>query len=166
MLEFRLSTPDAAAFVGSVGPPPVATEDSTGHPAAARDAGGTGDGGSYDRRGLDDELLQGREEIEVDSSGSPWEVTRQSEWVQARPFVFLALISCASTDPGISGFAFWCVASRQASRAANGHRGNLGQMRIDLHPMALVWNGSSIPMRAVLKHRSGGGGWPEQTPAT
>ncbi|CAN0568660.1 unnamed protein product, partial [Ectocarpus sp. 12 AP-2014] len=40
MLEFRLSTPDAAAFVGSVGPPPVATEDSTGHPAAARDAGG------------------------------------------------------------------------------------------------------------------------------
>ncbi|CAM9973105.1 unnamed protein product [Ectocarpus sp. 8 AP-2014] len=166
MLEFRLSTPDAAAFVGSVGPPPVATEDSAGHPAAARDAGGFGDGGSYDRRGLDDELLQGREEIEVDSSGSPWEVTRQSEWVQARPFVFLALISCASTDPGISGFAFWCVASRQASSATNGHRGNLGQMRIDLHPMALVWNGSSIPMRAVLKHRSGGGGWPEQPPAT
>ncbi|CBN76641.1 conserved unknown protein [Ectocarpus siliculosus] len=166
MLEFRLSTPDAAAFVGSVGPPPVATEHSAGHPAAARDAGGFADGGSFDSRGLDDELLQGREEIEVDSSGSPWEVTRQSEWVQARPFVFLALISCASTDPGISGFAFWCVASRQASRAANGHRGNLGQMRIDLHPMALVWNGSSIPMRAVLKHRSGGGGWPEQPPAT
>lgn len=166
MLEFRLSTPDAAAFVGSVGPPPVATEDSAGHPAAARDAGGLGDGGSHDRRGLGDELLPGREEIEVDSSGSPWEVTRQSEWVQARPFVFLALISCASTDPGISGFAFWCVASRQASDAANGHHGNLGQMRIDLHPMALVWNGSSIPMRAVLKHRSGGGGWPEQPPAT
>ncbi|CAM9544192.1 unnamed protein product, partial [Ectocarpus fasciculatus] len=167
MLEFRLSTPDAAAFVGSVGPPPVATEDSAGHPPAARDAGGFGDDDRNSAgRGLGDDLLRGREEVEVDSSSGPWEVTRQSEWVQARPFVFLALISCASTDPGISGFAFWCVASRQASREAGSHRGNLGQMRIDLHPMALVWNGSSIPMRAVLKHRSGGGGWPEQPPAT
>lgn len=175
MLEFRLATPDAAAFVGSVGPPPIATEDSVAHEMERDGGNSSGHGGRADsnRRaggGLGDQP-QGREEGEADSTSGPWGITRQSEWVQARPSVFLALISCASTDPGISGFVFWCVASRQASRLndcaacvsrAAGHRGHLGQMRIDLHPMALVWNHCSQPMRAVLNHGSGGGGWSER----
>ncbi|CAM9091454.1 unnamed protein product [Hapterophycus canaliculatus] len=176
MLEFRLATPDSAAFVGSVGPPPIATGDLVGQ-AVARDGGkrSSGDAGRHNDEKkvgghLGDESL-GREEVDEDSTGSPWGVTRQSEWVQARPSVFLALISCASTNPEIPGFVFWCVASRHDLRlndsaacdsGACGHRGHPGQMRIDLHPMALLWNRCSQPMRAALNHRNGSGGWSEQ----
>ncbi len=174
-LEFRLSTPDAAAFVGSVGPPPITAEDSAA-PAMARDGGGGGGGGKGHggraEEGLEDEP-RGREEEETDSVGGPWGVSRQSVWVQARsrPSVYLALISCASTDPEVPGFVFWCVASRQASRpddcaacvsGAAGHGGHPGQMRIDLHPVALVWNHCSQPMRAALNYTTGSGGWSGQ----
>lgn len=172
MLEFRLVTPDSAAFVGSVGPPPLATDDV---PAERDGIKNSGDGGwSSTEKKTGEDLTggsHGREEVDVDPSGSPWGVTRQSEWVQARPSVFLALISCASTNPEIPGFVFWCVASRQASHVSDcaacvsgvaGHLGHSGQMRIDLHPMALVWNRCSQPMRAVLNYRGGSGTWSEQ----
>ena len=162
MLEFRLATPDAAAFVGSVGPPPTATEDSAAH-AMMREEGNSGSsgGGRSDVHGRPGEgpgdRPRGREEEDAVSRSGPWGVTRQSEWVQARPSVYLALISCASTDPGIPGFVFWCVASRQASRVDD-----WGQMRIDLHPVALVRNRCSQPMRAMLSYRGGSGGWSER----
>lgn len=158
MLEFRLVVPDASAVVGSVGPPPI----SSAGAAAAIDTvesvkSDRGTAGKSGRAGEESE--EWREEEFADSVGS-WGVTRQSEWVEARPGVYLSLISCASPDPGSSSFWFWCVASRQASQlsdcgacmsGAAGHRCHQGQMRVDLRPVALVWNRCSQPMRAVLE---------------
>ncbi|CAM9524405.1 unnamed protein product [Scytosiphon promiscuus] len=176
MLEFRLATPDSAAFVGSVGPPPPADGDPEARKMGrdgVKSNSGDGERGISERKATADLEgdAQGREEIDNDSTSSPWGVTRQSEWIQARPSVFLALISCASTNPDIPGFVFWCVASRHASHlndcapcvsGASGHRGHPAQTRIDLHPMALVWNRCSQPMGAMLNSRGGSGRWSEQ----
>lgn len=162
MLEFRLVVPDASAVVGSVGPPPISSAagaslatDTVAESAKSdrSTAGGRRSGGA----GEDSEEWW---EERVAESAESWGVTRQSEWVEARPGVYLSLISCASPDPGSSSFWFWCVASRQASplsdcgacvSGAAGHRCHPGQMRVDLRPVAVVWNRCSQPMRAVLE---------------
>lgn len=180
MLEFRLSAPDASAVVGSVGPPPIRTGlvlTSPTIPEVSKCTGGGEWGGS--RRSAESfskDFDNDRSEGGDSTTFGQWEVTRQSEWVEARPFVYLSLVSCASPDPGSSGFWFWCVASRQAtplsdcracmSRAV-GHRCHLGQMAVDLRPVAIVWNCCSQPMRVVLNGRGGGGdGWSEHAKPT
>lgn len=175
MLEFRLVTPDASTVVGSVGPPPRPTGSPVAHATAPLSGRRSGDaersgGGRRVGEGLDNDP-SGLDEDDATSS-APWLVTRQSEWVEARPCVYLSLISCASPDPQSSGFWFWCVASRHASplsdcaacvsRAA-GHSCHLGQMIIDLRPVAVIWNRCSQPMRVALNSRGGRGGeWRER----
>ena len=173
MLEFRLVTPDASTVVGSVGPPPRPTRSPVAHATAPLSGRRSGNaersGGRRVGEGLDDDE-SGREE-DVETSSAPWMVTRQSEWVEARPCVYLSLISCASPDPQSSGFWFWCVASRRASplsdcaacvsRAA-GHSCHIGQMMIDLRPVAVIWNRCSQPMRVALNIRGGRGDWRER----
>lgn len=184
MLEFRLAAPGASAVVGSVGPPPMSTAGALAIDGAGGErgggigggdrgsSGGSASGGSgISRRGseINEESEAGSVADSVASVG-PWAVTRQSEWVEARPGVHVALISCASPEPMSAGFWFWCVASRQAPpigdwpgcvSRSTGHRSHLGQMKIDLRPVAVVWNRCSQPMRVVLTGRGGGGVWPE-----
>lgn len=171
MLEFRLAGPDTTAVVGSVGPPPIITMDTT-RPSKAASGGGRdphrgGDrereGGGCTERGGGDGTDGGGDEGDEAS----WVATRQSEWVEARPGVHMSLISCASPDLASSGFWFWCVASRQATplndcaacvSGAPGHRCHLGQMVIDLRPMAIVWNRCSLPLRVMLESAGRGRG--------
>lgn len=184
MLEFRLAAPGASAVVGSVGSPPMSTAGALAFDGAGGERGGGmggGDrgssggsasgGGGTSWRGSDinEESEAGSVADSVASTG-PWAVTRQSEWVEARPGVHVALISCASPEPVSAGFWFWCVASRQAPplgdcsgcvSRSTGHRCHLGQMKIDLRPVAVVWNRCSQPMRVALTGRGGGGVWPE-----
>lgn len=188
MLEFRLAAPGASAVVGSVGPPPMSTAGALANDAAGGERGGGvggGDrgssggsasvGGGTSRRGseINEESEAGSVADSVASVG-PWAVTRQSEWVEARPGIHVALISCASPEPMGAGFWFWCVASRQAPPLSDcsgcvsrstGHRSHLGQMKIDLRPVAVVWNRCSQPLRVVLTGRGGGGVWPEHMDA-
>lgn len=163
MLEFRLACPDESAVVGSVGPPPNGA-DATAAALPESDA----------RR-----QLEGNES-EDEFVGS-WAVTRQSEWVEARPLVYVSLISCASPDARSSGFWFWCVASRQPSPLSEicegcslasfsssmlrsrevgmtEHHCHPGQMRVDLRPVAMVWNRCSQPLRVMLHSTAIGGG--------
>lgn len=176
MLEFRLTGPDASVVVGSVGPPPMAAEGGIAPatvPAGANAARGDERGRGGRGRGIS-ENSEARESGDAGTIG-PWAVTRQSEWVEARPRVYASLISCASPDPGSLGFWFWCVASRvasplsdcgpRASRAA-GHGCLLGQMMIDLRPVAVVWNRCSQPLRAILTCRSRVRGWLERPKAS
>lgn len=160
MLEFRLVTPDASTVVGSVGPPPRPTGSPVAAPLSGRRSG-VGEGLDDDMSGLEEDA----------TSSAPWLVTRQSEWVEARPCVYLSLISCASPDPQSSGFWFWCVASRRASllsdcaacvSRATGHSCHLGQMHVDLRPVAVIWNRCSQPMRVALNFRGGRGEWRER----
>lgn len=160
MLEFRLAVMDAPAVVGSVGPPPI-TAPETAPSTSARHRGRDG---SVDKG--DGRPGKGAEAGEA-GGGTSWGVTRQSEWVEARPGVLVALISCASPDPRSSGFWFWCVASRQATTlsdcaacvsAASGHRCHVGQMMIDLRPVAVVWNRCSMLLRIIFERDGRGRG--------
>lgn len=89
-----------------------------------------------------------------------WAATRQSDWVEARPGIYLSLISCASPNLVSSGIWFWCVASRHATplrdcagcvSVVGEHRCHVGQMTIDLRPMAMVWNRCSLPLKVMME---------------
>ena len=105
MLEFRLATPNASTVVGSVGPPPRPTGSPVAHATAPLSGRRSGDaersGGWRVGEGLDDDTSELQEDDAT--SSAPWLVTRQSEWVEARPYVYLSLISCASPDPAELG---------------------------------------------------------------
>ncbi|CAM9947521.1 unnamed protein product, partial [Sphacelaria rigidula] len=158
-LEFRLAGTDGSAVVGSVGPPPITAISAALCRLPVAQAGGDGrDGnraGGGEGRGGD--TPGGGEEDGVEMS---WAATRQSDWVEARPGIYLSLISCASPNLMSSGIWFWCVASRQATplrdcadcvSAVGEHRCHLGQMTIDLRPMAMLRNRCSLPLRVMME---------------
>lgn len=162
MLEFRLAGPDADAVVGSVGPPPNAAS-----VRPHRKLGGAGRSWEKGDKGAERPKTDKKgTEDEEDASVAFWGVTRQSEWVEAKPGVQLSLISCASMDPGSSGLWFWCAAWREwtplsdlsgSTPSAPSDKWQPAQMKIELHPIALLWNRCSMPLQLELQ-RAGGRG--------
>ncbi|CAN0287332.1 unnamed protein product, partial [Discosporangium mesarthrocarpum] len=170
MLEFRVrALNNRSVAVGSIGPPPVATQgfndEGIGH-GARGGRGGAGRRGATTGTGVRTEQVPGLGEAHVLGERT-WSMTRQSEWVEASPGAYISLIACASADPGVTSLWFWCVAEREwvlladceACRSGvGGHQRHPGRMSIKLHPLALVTNRCTQSLTAWLGVDGGAGG--------